>query len=313
MEMRRLGSAGPEISVIGYGAWEAGGDLWEPGRSDREAVDAMRAAIDAGMNWIDTAEAYGHGHSEELVGEAIRGRRDEVLVFTKVASFISGVRPNEIRKAIHGSLSRLGIDHIDLYQIHWPAEDVLRAEEIWATMAELADEGLTRFVGVSNFDRDLIERCMRIRHVDSVQNQFSLLHQRDRDGLLPWLAERGIGYLGYAPLAFGLLTGAITESTRFPEEDWRSGNRNIGYYREYFSPDVVGVHLQRVDALRPVARRLGVPMPTLALRAALEVPGVTGLIAGTRNSRHVLENAGAGSLELDPEVVVEIDEIFREP
>lgn len=311
MEKRKLGRGGPEISAIGYGAWEAGGDQWEPGRSDREAVDAMRAAIDAGINWIDTAEAYGHGHSEELVRQAIDGRRDEVFVFTKVASFVSGVRPDEIRKAIRGSLSRLGIDHVDLYQIHWPAEDIVRAEEMWATLAELAEEGLTRYVGVSNFDRDLIERCMAIRHVDSVQNQFSLLHQKDRDELLPWLAEKGIGYLGYAPLAFGLLTGAITEETRFPTEDWRSGKRNVGYYQEYFAPEIRGRHLRRVEALRPVAERLGVPLSTLALRAALEVPGITGVIAGTRNPRHVAENARAGGLDLDPDVVEEIDAIFR--
>ena len=311
MEMRKLGRNGPEISVVGYGAWEAGGDEWEPDRSDRDAVEAMRAAIDAGMNWIDTAEVYGSGRSEELVGEAVRARRDEALVFTKVAHFGSGARPDDIREAIRGSLQRLGVEYVDLYQIHWPAEHVVPVEETWGAMAEAQDEGLTRFIGVSNFDRDLVERCLTIRHVDSVQNQFSLLQQRDRDALLPWLAERGIGYLGYAPLAFGLLTGVITEETTFADEDWRSGKRDVGYYDHYFAPDVIGDHLARVDALRPVAERIGAPLATVALRAALEVPGVTAVIAGTRKVSHVRENARAGELEVEPADVKEIDSIFR--
>ncbi len=306
-----LGKSGPEISVIGFGSWEAGGDEWEPDRSDRDAVDAMRAAIDAGVNWIDTAEVYGSGRSEELVGEAIRGRRDDVLVFTKVAHFGSGARREDVHRAIRASLSRLGVDHVDLYQIHWPAEHVVPVEETWEAMSEVADEGLTRMIGVSNFDRGLVERCLAIRHVDSVQNHFSLLQQRDRDELLPWLAERGIGYLGYAPLAFGLLTGAIDEGTRFADEDWRSGKRDVGYYDQFFAPGVIGEHLRRIDGLRPIAERLGVSLPTLALRAAVEVPGVTGVIVGSRNARHVRENASAGDVELDPGALSEIDAIFH--
>jgi aryl-alcohol dehydrogenase-like predicted oxidoreductase len=200
--MRRLGSNGPEISVIGLGTWEAGGDQWGK-RSDDETIRAMHAAIDAGMNWIDTAESYGGGRSEELIGEVLRDRRDEVLVFTKVAHFASGLRRDDIHRAISDSLKRLGIDSVDLYQIHWPAEHIVPIEEAWSTMAEVADEGLARHIGVSNFDRTLVQRCGAIRHVDSVQNRLSLLAQRDRDSLLPWLAEQGIGYLGYSPLAFG--------------------------------------------------------------------------------------------------------------
>lgn len=309
METRALGRQRPEISVVGYGAWEAGGDMWGPSRPDDEIIAAMHAALDAGMSWIDTAEVYGGGRSEELVGQAVRDRRDEVLIFTKIAYFASGARRDEVRSAIHGSLRRLGTEWVDLYQVHWPTERV-PIEETWGAMAELVDEGLVRHIGVSNFNRELIERCLPIRHVDSVQNQFSLLQQRDRAELLPWLQAQGIGYLAYGPLAFGLLTGAITETTTFPDEDWRSGKRNIGYYDHLFAPGVRGKHLERVERLRSIADRLGVPLPTLALRAAIDVPGVTAAIAGSTNPRHVRSNAAAGDLTLDAAVREEIDRIF---
>ena len=300
MERRTLGAKGPEISVIGYGAWEAGGSMWGEEIPDDEVLRAMHAAIDAGMNWIDTAEAYGAGRSEELVGRILAERRDEVLVFTKVAHFVSGARPQDVHRAIRGSLERLGADHVDLYQIHWPHEERVPVEETWGAMAEVQDEGLARCIGVSNFDRRLVERCLAIRHVDSVQNQFSLLHRNDEEGLLPWLAEQGVGYLAYGPLAFGLLTGAITKETTFAPNDWRSGGEwNLGYYRDLFAPGVIDRQLERVDRLRPIAERVGIDLPTLALRAAIDATGVTAVIAGSRNPRHVEQNARAGDLSLD--------------
>jgi aryl-alcohol dehydrogenase-like predicted oxidoreductase len=310
MHTRRLGARGPEISVVGFGAWEAGGDQWGH-RPDEDSIRAMHTAIDAGIAWIDTAEVYGNGRSEELVGEVLRDRPDEVMVFTKVAPFGSGLRPDDIRRAILGSLGRLGAERIDLYQIHWPAEHEIPVEEAWGTLAELADEGLARYIGVSNFDRGLIERCLPIRHVDSVQNRLSLLELRDRERLLPWLAERGIGYLGYAPLAFGLLTGAVTPRTRFEPDDWRSGEGDVGYYDEYFAPGVLGPHLDRVARLRTLAGELGVPVATLAIRAVLDLEGVSGVIVGSRDERHVGANARAGHLALDDAARVEIASIFE--
>ncbi|HEX2089013.1 MAG TPA: aldo/keto reductase [Actinomycetota bacterium] len=310
MEMRRLGQFGPEISVVGYGAWEAGGEVW--GDVPREHImNAMEAAVDCGMNWFDTAEVYGQGQSERMVGSFLSGpRRDQVLVFTKVAPDGTGVRPDQIRKAIQGSLKRLRTDYVDLYQIHWPAHDV-PVEDYWGAMAGLQDEGLTRFIGVSNFDRPLIERCLAIRHVDSVQNQFSLLVQRDRGEFLPWLEERGIGYLAYGPLAYGLLTGAITKDTKFADDDWRSGKKwGVGYYESLFVPGKFERNVELVERLRPIADRLGVQLAPLALRAAIEVKGVTGVIAGSRNQDHVRSNASAGDLKLDEKTREEIDEIF---
>ena len=183
MRTRQLGAGGPDISVIGYGAWQAGGADWGGRAPDDDVIAAIRAAIDSGQTWIDTAEVYGQGRSEELVGRAIAGRRDEVLLFTKVAPDDegSGIRPDEIRSAIQGSLRRLGTDRVDLYQVHWPDERI-PVEETWGVMAELVGEGLTRRIGVSNFDRALVERCLPIHPVASVQNELSLLCRDDTSG-----------------------------------------------------------------------------------------------------------------------------------
>ncbi|HWO70920.1 MAG TPA: aldo/keto reductase [Actinomycetota bacterium] len=298
MEMRKLGREGPEISVVGYGAWEAGGTDWGPNPSDDEVIAAIRAALDAGMTWIDTAEVYGDGRSEELVGRAVAGRRDEVLIFTKVAPEPegSGLRPEQVRRAIRGSLRRLGVDHVDLYQVHWPDRGV-PVEETWGAMAELVEEGLARHVGVSNFDQGLVERCLRIRHVDAVQNEFSLIERGDRAALLPWLAERGVGYLAYGPLGYGILTGSLGPAATFPEGDWRARREGP------FAPGVFERNLELVARLRPIAERLHLPLAVLALRWVVEQPGVTAAIAGSRNPEHVRTNARAGEVRLDPEAL----------
>jgi aryl-alcohol dehydrogenase-like predicted oxidoreductase len=313
MEMRKLGSQGPEISVVGFGSWEAGGTTWGPNQSEDLVIQAMRAAFDAGMTWIDTAEVYGNGRSEELVGKAVAGRpRDEFQIFTKVGAKPegSGYRAAEIKQAIKGSLGRLGLDHVDLYQIHWPVAD-FNVEETWGAMAELVDEGLTRHIGVSNFDRGLIERCLAAANVDSVQNQFSLFRRDDLDDLLPWLDEAGIGFLAYSPLAFGMLTGAITRDTEFDPSDFRSGKGFQGEaYRKLFAPEVREQRVKRVERLRSVAERLGVPVAMLALRWVVEQHGVTAAIAGSRNPDHVESNASAGDLRLDDRTLREIEGIF---
>lgn len=309
MEHRQLGKNGPEISVVGYGAWEAGGDMWGPNPSEDEVVGAIHAALDAGMTWVDTAEVYGRGTSERLVGKALQGRRDDALVFTKVAPAGSGTgfHAAEVKQAIRGSLERLGIDHVDLYQLHWPSQGI-PIEETWGAMAEVQDQGLTKYIGVSNFDWGLIERCLAIRHVDSVQNQLSLINQDDRGGLLKQLADAGIGYLAYSPLGLGILTGAITADAEFHPGDFR-GAPGTSRPRQ-FRPGNIERILAKVDRLRPVAERLGTSVATLSLRWVVEQEGLTAAIAGSRNPDHVRSNAEAGELELDDETLREIDEIF---
>jgi aryl-alcohol dehydrogenase-like predicted oxidoreductase len=314
MEMRRLGSSDLEISVVGFGSWEAGGLHWGPNSSDDEVIAAIHAGLDAGMTWVDTAEVYGDGVSEQIVGRAVAGRGD-VLVFTKVAPDEgSGLRPEQVARAIDGSLRRLGRDHVDLYQVHWPSDDV-PVEETWGAMAELVSAGKARHIGVSNFDRALIERCLPIHPVASVQNEFSLLEQGDRAALLPWLAEQGIGYLAYSPLAAGRLSGAMQPGHRFSDEDWRSGAGRYAGWREEgsewsFDPEPLARDLTRVQRMAPLAERAGATVAQLALRWALDQPGVTAVIAGSRNPGHTRSNAAGGSIELSADDRAQLDELF---
>lgn len=309
MRAARLGARGPELSVIGFGAWEAGGGSeWGTAPPDDQILGAIRAVFDCGIGWIDTAEVYGRGRSEELVGQAVAGRRDEIAIASKVAPRPSGsgFRPEQVRPACEGSLRRLGTDHVDLYQLHWPDESGVPVEETWGAMASLVDDGLVRFIGVSNFDRDLLERCEKIRHVDSLQQEFSMLWLHDRD-LIRWCGEVGTGVLSYAPLAYGLLTGAITSETRFDAGDFRGGEQEDA--GSLFAPGNREEHLAVVEAIRPIADRLGVTLAQLALAWNLHQPGVTSAIAGSRNPDHVRSNAAAGDVELDEPTLLELDAI----
>ena len=315
MRTRRLGSHGPELSVIGYGSWEAGGTAWGANESDGSVIAAMQAALDAGITWIDTAEVYGDGVSESLVGRAIAGRRDEVVVASKVAPEPegSGFRPDQIRTACETSLGRLGVEAIDLYQLHWPEELGTPIEDTWGAMAELQQAGKVRWIGVSNFGRSLIERCEAVRHVDSLQPEFSMLDRRQAD-LIAWCADQGTGVVSYGPLAYGLLTGAITAETTYVEGDWRGQSSEPGDPDEadLFNPSVLPEALAVVDRLRPVAERLGVSLPQLALAWNVHQPGITSAIAGSRNPDHVRTNAVGGDLSLDADTLAELDAVLKE-
>jgi aryl-alcohol dehydrogenase-like predicted oxidoreductase len=305
MRTARLGSAGPELSVVGFGAWEAGGGReWGKAPPDDQTVGAIRAVFETGINWIDTAEVYGSGRSEELVAEAIDGRRDEVLVATKVAPGPDGTgfRADEVRRACTGSLERLRTDRIDLYQLHWPDEGGVPLEETWGAMAGLVDEGLVRFIGVSNFDRAMIERCEAVRHVDSLQQEFSMLALEDRE-LIRWCGETGTGVVTYGPLAYGLLTGAITSQTTFDRGDHRAGKHGL------FAPGHRERGLEVVEAMRPLAERVGATVAQLAIAWNVGQSGVTSAIAGSRDADHVRANAAAGDLELDAGTMRELDAI----
>jgi aryl-alcohol dehydrogenase-like predicted oxidoreductase len=305
MRRRRLGNRGPELTSIGYGAWEAGGTQWGPNESDEAVIGAMRAAIDAGIGWIDTAEVYGDGVSEGLVGRAIEGRRDDVLIATKVAPRPegSGFAPKQVKEACHGSLRRLAIDHIDLYQLHWPDSTGVTLEDTWGAMGELREAGDVGAVGVSNFDRNLIERCLAIGHVDSLQQEFSMLNRADAE-LIRWCGEQGVGVVTYGPLAFGLLTGAITKDTTFGPGDWRGRRQTEGPFADRDHSLAV------VDDLRPIADRVGCTLGQLALAWNVRQPGVTSAIAGSRNPEHVRANAAAGDVDLDAATLEEIDGVL---
>jgi aryl-alcohol dehydrogenase-like predicted oxidoreductase len=291
--------------VIGFGAWEAGGDAWGPNRSESEVIDAIAAGLDARMNWVDTAEVYGDGVSEMLVGKALAGRRDGILVATKVAPAPdgSGFRPEQVRVACDASLGRLGVEVIDLYQLHWPDRTGVPVEDTWGAMDGLVDAGKVRWVGVSNFDRTLIERCRAIRDVNSLQQEFSLLRLDDRE-LIRWCGEVGIGVLSYSPLGAGLLTGAFGREDAERIDDWRAsdGLTSVGHLDRVFA---------LVDGMRPAAERLGVTLSQLALAWNWQQPGVTSAIAGSRDAEHTRSNAAAGDLELDERTLAELEALIE--
>jgi aryl-alcohol dehydrogenase-like predicted oxidoreductase len=304
LRKRRLGSSGP--GALG-GPWRYG---WGP-QDDSESIAAIRHAIESGVNWVDTAAIYGIGHSEEVVGEAVKPYRvgEEVFVFTKCGeqwneakgASDNDLRPDTIRRECEESLRRLGIERIDVYQFHWPDRIGTPVEESWATMTELVDEGKVRWAGVCNFSVELLEGCEPIRHVDSLQPPFSLVNRAARDDVIPWAREHGTGVIVYSPLGSGRLTGRFSAERvgQLAPDDWRRGD-------PAFQEPELGHALALVDRLRPIAARLGCSVGALAIAWTLSVPGVTGAIVGARRAEQVDDWIEAGDLELDEETVAEI-------
>jgi aryl-alcohol dehydrogenase-like predicted oxidoreductase len=315
---RRLRSQGPEITTVGFGTWALSGPYrfgWGPADDD-ESVAAIRRAVEAGVNWVDTAAVYGFGHSEEVVGRALKPFRagEDVLVFTKCGrrwhdgEIYYDLRPESIREECEASLRRLGIERIDLYQFHWPDYGTgTPVEESWATMAALVEEGKVRWAGVSNFDVELLERCEPIRHVDSLQPPLSLLDRYARQEVIPWCRENGTGVIVYSPMASGLLTGSFNREglDRLAEDDWR---RRAPAFQE----PKLSQNLALVERLQPIAETLGTNAASLAVAWAVAVPGVTGAIVGARRPSQVDESLAAGQLELDEGRLTEIERALEE-
>jgi aryl-alcohol dehydrogenase-like predicted oxidoreductase len=315
MRRRRLGSDGPELSMVGFGAWAIGGP-WRFGWGsvdDDESIAAIRHAVELGVNWIDTAAVYGLGHSEAVVGRALAPYRvgEEVFVFTKCGRRWEGrpdgviendLRPESIREECVNSLRRLGLERIDLYQFHWPDWMTGTAlEDSWGTMVELVEEGKARWIGVANFDTEQLARCEAIRHVDSVQPPLSLLARGARTTVLGWAAEHGTGSIVYSPMASGLLTGSFDRERigQLDANDWRRESPQ-------FQDPALGRNLDLVERLRPIASRLEATLPELAVAWTLAQVGVSAAIVGARLPRHVDGWAGAPELELSDESLADI-------
>jgi len=289
METRKLGKYGPEVSAIGFGAWAMGGRGWGH-VDDEQTMAAVRRSLDLGSTFVDTAEVYGDGHSEELIGQALQGRRQEVFLATKVGGF--DLSRKHIMEAIDNSLRRLGTDHVDLYQLHWP-DPKTPVEESMQAMDDLVQAGKVRYVGVSNFDVPMLRACLTVRHVDSLQPVYSMLNRGIEQELLPFCQEQGIGVVVYSPMAKGLLTGKYRPDSTFAEGDVRHDDPQ-------FQGQRFRQNLQLVDRLRDVARAHDVTVAQVALNWTLLHPAVTVAIAGAKDARQVEENVGGQGWQFSP-------------
>ncbi len=321
--MRRLGSAGPELSGCGFGTWAFGG-AYEFGwgvQDDQESIAAVRYAVEHGVNWVETAPSYGFGRAEQVVAQALAPYRigDDVLVFTKCGRvwddrrrFTFDLRPESIRRECDESLRRLGAERIDLYQFHWPDPVTgTPIEESWAAMAGLADEGKVRWLGVCNFTVDLLERIEPIRHVDSVQPPLNMIERRAREGLLPWVREHGAGVIAYSPMASGLLTGTFhVRLAGLAADDWRRTGTAPAAWK--FEEPHRSQALELVERIRPMAERLGVSVGALAIGWVLALPGVTGAIVGGRRPDQVDGWLSAMRLALDDAALAELEAAIEE-
>jgi aryl-alcohol dehydrogenase-like predicted oxidoreductase len=313
---RPLGTSGLQITQVGFGAWAIGGGGWAYGwgsQDDAASVAAIRHAVARGINWVDTAAIYGLGHSEEVVGRALReipaGERP--YVFTKGGMIpdparpfeepVRTLRPESIRKEVEASLRRLGVDRIDLYQFHWPDAVGTPVEESWGEMARLIREGKVRAGGVSNFTVAMLEQAERVRHVDSLQPPFSLINRQAGADVIPWCAAHGTGVIVYSPMQSGILTDDFSAERveRMSSEDWRRRSAQ-------FQEPLLSRNLALRDALRPIAKRHGVSVAAVAVAWTLSWPGVSGAIVGARSPEQVDGWIAAGNLTLEARDLAEI-------
>ena len=310
MKITQLGNSDLLITPIGFGAWAIGGSGWEFGwgeQDDKQSVAAIHRALELGINWIDTAAVYGMGHSEKVVALALRtwsGSRP--YVFTKC-----GLRWDEqgyvhrtlnatsIRQECEDSLRRLNVDVIDLYQIHWPTEEL---EEGWSAMARLQKEGKVRWIGVSNFNVGEMRRAQAVAPLTSLQPPFSLVRRDIEHEILPYCRSEKLGVIVYSPMASGLLTGAMTRerADALSASDWRS--RDVEFQEPKLSKN-----LALVERLREIGERHGRPPGQIAIAWTLRNPAVTGAVVGARNAKQVEGNVGAADLSLTDEEIAEIE------
>jgi len=286
-----------EITTVGLGAWAIGGGGWAYGwgpQDDRSSIRAIQHAVWRGINWVDTAAVYGYGHSEEIVGKAVRElpAAERPLVFSKggmrwdsdnpMREPQRSLRPSSIRFEVESSLRRLGLERIDLYQFHWPDETATPIEESWGEMLRLLEEGKVRAVGVSNFDVELLERSEALGHVDSLQPPFSLINRSAGGSVIPWAEAHDTGVIVYSPMQSGLLSGRFSAQrlAAMAEDDWRRQNAE-------FTEPRLGRNLALVDWLRPIADSHEVSVGAVAIAWTLAWPGVTGAIVGARSPEQV--------------------------
>lgn len=323
MKLRKLGQSDMSITPIGIGAWAIGGGQWEFAwgpQDDEESVGAIRAGLDRGINWIDTAPAYGLGHSETVVGRAIKELSPRPYIFTKCSlvwdesrKISHNLQAASIRREAEASLKRLAIDSIDLYQIHWPAwagnaesASPGSIEEAVGEMAKLKAEGKIRHIGVSNFNASQMQRAIQVAPVASLQPPYSLLFREVEASILPFALEHNIGVIVYSPMASGLLSGTMTREriAGLPQDDWRRRSAN-------FREPLLSRNLELVETLRAIGKRHKATAGEIAIAWTLLNPAVTGAIVGVRSAEQVNGIAGAANIQLSGEDVAEIEQAMK--
>ena len=315
MQKRRLGHTNLELTTVGLGTWAMGGPWqfgWGP-QDDDQAIAAILTALDISINWIDTAPVYGLGHSEELIGKALKQTSQKPLIATKCGLLwnekrekISCLKKKSIREECHASLKRLGVEVIDLYQMHWPVPDE-DIEQAWEEMAKLAEQGKVRYLGVSNYKIEQIKRVQKIHPVASLQPSYSMLHREVEDELLDYCAQENIGVIAYSPLQRGLLTGKFSQA-RFaglPLDDHR--RRNPDFQEPQFTAT-----LELVEHLKEIADRNGRTRAQLAISWVLRRAEVTAAIVGARRPEQILETAAASDWDLSKEDMEEIEQLLAQ-
>ncbi|HXY14819.1 MAG TPA: aldo/keto reductase [Terriglobales bacterium] len=318
MQTKQLGNSDLHITPVGFGAWAIGGAGWQfawGGQDDNDSIGAIHRALELGVNWIDTAPAYGLGHSEEVVARAVKGwSGSKPYIFTKCGlrwnstGTLQNVLTREsMREEVQNSLRRLQVEVIDLYQIHWPPEpDSPQLEEGWSTLADLKREGKVRWIGVSNFNVKQMRRAKAIAPITSLQPPYSLINRTVEEDILPYCLREDIGVIVYSPMASGLLSGAMTRerAAKLPKDDWRSSDP------EFLEPRL-SRNLELVERLTEIAKRHNRLPGEVAIAWTLRNPAVTGAIVGARNARQANGVMRAGELRLSDKEVNEIEEFLE--
>lgn len=311
MQTRNLGNSDLKITSIGVGAWAMGGGQWafSWGQQDDDAsIAAIHTALDAGVNWIDTAAVYGLGHSEEVVGRAIKGRSQRPYIFTKCSRVWNekgeigySLNPASLRNELESSLRRLQVDVIDLYQIHWPQPDP-EIEEAWRTLADMKKEGKVRHIGVSNFNVEQMKRAEAIAPITSLQPNYNIVTREIERAILPYCRERNIGVIVYAPMKSGLLTGKMTREriASLPPDDFRP--RTIS-----FQEPLLSRNLGLVEVLRSIGNRHGRMPGEIAIAWTLRDPVVTGAIVGMRSADQAKQIVRSAEFRLSQDEILEIE------
>ena len=311
---RQLGNSDLKLTSIGFGAWAIGGGDWQYAwgpQDDNDSISAIHRALDAGMNWIDTAAVYGLGHSEEVVGRALKSTSVKPYVFTKSSMTWGPDRKivqtmKKIRQECEASLQRLGVETIDLYQVHWPVPDE-ELEEGWATMAELQREGKVRWIGASNFSVAQMERALKIAPITSLQPPYSMINRSVEPEILPFYTKHGIGVINYAPMHSGMLTGSMSKErvAAMPQNDFR---RNAKQYQE----PLLSRNLELAELLKTIGKRHGVIAGVVAIAWTLHNPAVTAAIVGGRSAKQVEGVLPAATFRLSEAEFAEIGKFLTD-